>query len=285
MRISVRRFQPGAVFASFLGILDIKLGCELILLFGLINKVAGVYGLITVFVGGTFVQFLFYAYSFATLFAFLWALNVIKSETAQKTLLVAHLYVLDHAIVWIFHYIFMYDYWHKHHDGRPILNSPAQQDIYDLAKSRGEIEDLSGSEGRTEAENREVLATQIWNNEKNFALGVVFFGFLLKIYFILVIYSYAAHLRSATYHMLPLTRDVNPVSSAAATREAVVRASMDLDRASLDFDRGELAAAEAEVARFEAEEAAINAANANGRKSPRQNGRGKKARGSDDEWE
>lgn len=45
----------------------------------LINKVAGVYGLITVLVGGTFVQFLFYAYSVVTLFAFLWALGVIKS--------------------------------------------------------------------------------------------------------------------------------------------------------------------------------------------------------------
>lgn len=44
----------------------------------LINKVAGVYGLITVVVGGTFWQFTYYVYSFATLWAFLWALSIIK---------------------------------------------------------------------------------------------------------------------------------------------------------------------------------------------------------------
>lgn len=49
----------------------------------LINKVAGVYGLITVFVGGTFVQFLFYAYSIASLFAFGWALKVVKSVSEE----------------------------------------------------------------------------------------------------------------------------------------------------------------------------------------------------------
>lgn len=37
------------------------------------------YGLITIFVGGSFLQYLFYAYSIGTLFAFLWALNIIKS--------------------------------------------------------------------------------------------------------------------------------------------------------------------------------------------------------------
>lgn len=40
---------------------------------------AGVYGLITIFVGGSFVQLLFYAYSVVTLFAFLWALRIVKS--------------------------------------------------------------------------------------------------------------------------------------------------------------------------------------------------------------
>lgn len=42
------------------------------------------YGLITVLVGGTFVQFLFYAYSIASLFVFLWALNVVKSVSTRS---------------------------------------------------------------------------------------------------------------------------------------------------------------------------------------------------------
>lgn len=45
----------------------------------LINKVAGLYGLITIFVGGSFAQLLYYAYSVGTLFAFLWGLRVVKS--------------------------------------------------------------------------------------------------------------------------------------------------------------------------------------------------------------
>lgn len=48
------------------------------MLFGLINKVAGVYGLITVFIGANFSQYMFYAYSVVTLFAFMWGLGKIK---------------------------------------------------------------------------------------------------------------------------------------------------------------------------------------------------------------
>ena len=50
----------------------------------LINKVAGLYGLITIFVGGSFTQLTFYAYSTASLFAFLWALKTVKSVRNSK---------------------------------------------------------------------------------------------------------------------------------------------------------------------------------------------------------
>jgi hypothetical protein len=50
----------------------------------LINKVAGLYGLVTLFVGGSFTQLLFYAYSLATLFGFLWMLKIVKS-VSEKT--------------------------------------------------------------------------------------------------------------------------------------------------------------------------------------------------------
>jgi hypothetical protein len=45
----------------------------------LINKVAGIYGLVTLFVGGSFLQLSFYAYSCATLVAYIWALRIVKS--------------------------------------------------------------------------------------------------------------------------------------------------------------------------------------------------------------
>jgi hypothetical protein len=104
MRLNFRLGKPGAIFNSFLGVLDIKLGAEIVLLFGvsssspvqgtphkahflqLINKVAGLYGLITIFVGGSFTQLAFYAYSTASLFVLLWALKTVKSVSLAHTL-------------------------------------------------------------------------------------------------------------------------------------------------------------------------------------------------------
>lgn len=45
------------------------------------------YGLITLVVGGTFLQYGFYAYSIATLFAYLWALAVVKSVSLHTRLI------------------------------------------------------------------------------------------------------------------------------------------------------------------------------------------------------
>ncbi|KAL7421769.1 hypothetical protein Q5752_003540 [Cryptotrichosporon argae] len=208
MRLSFRKPQPDAVFSSFLGILDIKLGCEIVLLFGLINKVAGVYGLITIFVGGSFLQLLFYGYSIATLFAFQWALRVVKSESTSQSLLVAHLYTLDHAVQSLAHYLFFRHYWYAvPHDGRRVSNSQAQQDLIDLALSRGEIAqaETGGAGGVAMDELRAALAGEIWRQEKGYAVATLLFGWLIKLYFIFVLYSYAAHLRTSTYHALPTT--------------------------------------------------------------------------------
>ena len=43
----------------------------------MLNKIAGVYGVIAVFAGGTFAQISMYAYSIATLAVFLWGLKSI----------------------------------------------------------------------------------------------------------------------------------------------------------------------------------------------------------------
>lgn len=188
----------------------------------LINKVAGLYGLITIFVGGSFAQLLYYAYSVGTLFAFLWGLRVVKSvrallydgaakanneqESSVPTLLLSHLYSLDHIIVSLFHYIFYVHYWYTvPHDGRRTINSQAQQDLINLALSRGEITEPTGESGQSADELRTALAGEIWERERGFAVWTLLAGWILKIYFILVLYSYAAHLASSTYHTLPLT--------------------------------------------------------------------------------
>ncbi|ORX36828.1 Inositolphosphorylceramide synthase subunit Kei1-domain-containing protein [Kockovaella imperatae] len=206
MGLNLRRLRPEAVFDSFLGILDIKLGAEIILLFALINKVAGVYGFITIVVGGTFTQLAFYAYSIVTLFVLLWALKQVKAETSESTVLVAHLYTADHIVQSLFHYLFYYDYWYlQPHDGRRSINSRAQQDLIDLAVSRGEVSNPAGGGGDGQDGMRAALALEIWERERIFAIWTVILGFALKVYFIFVLYSYAAHLRSSTYHALPMT--------------------------------------------------------------------------------
>ncbi|KAK8864234.1 hypothetical protein IAR55_001480 [Kwoniella newhampshirensis] len=232
MKISVRRPRASEIFGSFLGLLDIKLGAEIILLFGLINKVAGLYGLITILVGGSFVQLLFYAYSTGTLFAFLWGLRVVKAETASPTLLLSHLYALDHLIVSVFHYIFFETYWYSvPHDGRRTINSQAQQDLIDLALSRGEIRQPTADQTEALDELRVALAGDIWEAEKGFAVWTLVAGWLLKIYFILILYSYAAHLASSTYHTLPLTARGKATQIAHPTTEDDLQAEIDLQKA------------------------------------------------------
>ncbi|GFZ44125.1 hypothetical protein JCM24511_01846 [Saitozyma sp. JCM 24511] len=234
MRLNLRSVRPNAVFSSFLGLLDIKLGAEIILLFGLINKVAGLYGLVTLIIGGSFTQLLFYAYSLATLFGFLWMLKVVKSETAAPTLLVSHLYTLDHLLLTLFHYLFFLHYWYSvPHDGRRTANSQAQQDLINLAASRGEIAvPTAGDEAEGIDDLRAALAGEIWQQEKGYAVGVLLFGWALKVYFILILYSYAAHLRSSTYHALPLTWRKRATVIAHPTTDEDLAAELEMEGAS-----------------------------------------------------
>ncbi|BEI89107.1 uncharacterized protein CcaverHIS019_0204690 [Cutaneotrichosporon cavernicola] len=246
MRLSLRRVQPGPVFSSFFGILDIKLGCEIILLFGLINKVAGVYGLITVFIGGSFAQIVFYAYSVLSLVGLQWGLKQVKAETSHKCLLVAHLYALDNVIQQVFHYAFFYNYWYiQKHEGQRDLHSQAQKDIFELAVSRGEVSASDANPSEAEAQIRAGQAMQIWNDEKGYALGVIFLGFLFKVYACMVLYSYAAHLRTNTYHSLPLTK------GAHAARDAITASR---SQNVIPIEEDEVALAEAEIARDRARE-------------------------------
>lgn len=76
----------------------------------------------------------------------------------------------------VFHYLFYYNYWYvQAHDGKRTINSQAQTDIVDLATSRHEVTPMEDDELRTQ------LALQIWNHEKGYALGLIVFGFLLKV--------------------------------------------------------------------------------------------------------
>lgn len=66
--------------ASFFGLIDLKTGVSIALLFALLNKVAGVYGLVAVLTGagGSFAQLSLYIYSVIALVALAWGLRAVK---------------------------------------------------------------------------------------------------------------------------------------------------------------------------------------------------------------
>ncbi|KAK0217727.1 Inositolphosphorylceramide synthase subunit Kei1-domain-containing protein [Armillaria fumosa] len=187
-------------FSSFLGLLDIKTGVVVALMFVLLNKVAGVYGLIAVVTGagGSFAQLSLYIYSVVALLAFGWALNAVKEEDPKHTLYFAHLYFADHVFSTSWTIFFAVTWWFQTpHDGSRQANSPAQTEIIDGAIMAGQP--LNEKE-RIEA------AMKIWNHEKGMAATVIALGWLSKIYFILLVYSYASHLRKGSYRLLSRSR-------------------------------------------------------------------------------
>ncbi|KAL7413676.1 Inositolphosphorylceramide synthase subunit Kei1-domain-containing protein [Mrakia frigida] len=219
MRISVLN-RP--LFNSFLGVMDIKQGAMLIVLFGLLNKVAGVYGLLgSLSAGGTIGQISYYIYSAASLAAFVLGLKAVSDEQTTKLFTFCHFYAVDHLLNTFYTLVFAIDWWcYVPHDGKHVANSDAQRDMVALAKSRGEI---GGEEISVEERTR--IAMQMWKKEKVFAIFVLVGCWVVKVYFILLLYSFVSHLRQNTYRALPLTTatpspSTPPTSARRSTKNA-----------------------------------------------------------------
>jgi len=186
--------------ASFLGLLDLKTGVTVALLFALLNKVAGVYGLIAVLTGagGSFAQLSMYIYSVVALVALAWGLRAVKDEDPKQTLYFAHLFFADHVLSTAWTVFFAVVWWvYTPHDGRRTVNSEAQAE---MAKGGN-----GGSHNMTD-EQRAEAAHMMWNDEKGTAAGIIIISWLIKIYFALLIYSYATHLRKGSYLSLRHSR-------------------------------------------------------------------------------
>ncbi|KAJ7576908.1 Inositolphosphorylceramide synthase subunit Kei1-domain-containing protein [Mycena floridula] len=184
-------------FASFCGLLDLKTGVTVALLFALLNKVAGVYGLIAVLTGagGSFAQLSLYLYSVAALAALVWGLRAVKEEDPKQTFYFAHLFFADHVVSTSWTVFFAVVWWFQTpHDGQRQVNSDAQRDIIRVAPK--DIHQYTPDE-------RRIAAMTIWDHEKGMAFAIILISWLSKIYFALLIYSYAAHLRKGSYHKLP----------------------------------------------------------------------------------
>ncbi|GAA6006845.1 Kei1p [Rhodotorula paludigena] len=207
------RAQP--LLDSFAG-MDLKLGATLISLFALLNKVAGAYGMLAVLLSGgaalsqPWGQLTMYIYSIVSLVGFIWGLQKISEENGPKTLYYAHLFAADHLIGTVYTAFFaVVWYMFVPHDGRRVANSDAQKAMMGGSQS---------GDGMDEAA-RTAAAMGVWKSERGFSATVLAIGWLLKIYFILVLYSYALHVRRGTYSSLPKSSH-NTIPSSKFTSNA-----------------------------------------------------------------
>ncbi|KAK2463638.1 hypothetical protein APHAL10511_004389 [Amanita phalloides] len=250
MRLMLRpqwRLWP---FASFLGLLDIKTGVTVALLFALVNKVAGVYGLIAVVTGagGSFAQLSLYIYSVLALIVLTWGLRTVNQEDPRKTSNFAHIFFADHLISTMWTIFFAIDWWvYQPHDGRRQANSPAQQWMIEMSHIANST--------LTPAE-REAAAMTIWRREKGTAAFVIIFSWFCRLYFVLLIYSYATHLRKGSFRSLPLSRSAATATSSIPSASALsgtydsALGLMDEDEEIEDFYRVPLGAATPKSAHY-----------------------------------
>ncbi|KAH7924309.1 DUF1753-domain-containing protein [Leucogyrophana mollusca] len=198
-------------FSSFLGVLDLKTGVTVALLFALFNKVAGVYGLIAVLTGagGSFAQLSLYIYSALGLVALGWGLKAIKEENPVHTLYFAHLFFVDHVLSTAWTAFFAVVWWlYIPHDGQRQSNSAAQDAIRQGAGVNHTMTDAQ----------RAAAADMIWQEEKGTAAMVIAVSWLSKIYFALLLYSYAVHLRKGSYNSIRHFRSSYTASPAGYDR-------------------------------------------------------------------
>ena len=211
MKLTLRQELRPRPFASMLGFLDLKTGVTLVVLFAVrkpiprfltpllilpqvLNKVAGIYGLMALLAGagGNAAQLTLYIYSALALIALAWgirAINEVRSlvpslfpsglnfrttqENPKYTLYFAHIFFADHVLNTIWTVYFTVHWWlYTPHDGRRNANSPAQQALID--GYIGEHQTMSEAE-------RTAAAERVWRAEKAQAIIIIILGWVIKV--------------------------------------------------------------------------------------------------------
>lgn len=138
--------------------------------------------------------------------------TVFVQENPQQTLYFAYVFFVDHILSTVWTVFFTILWWnYTSHDGQQISNSAAQEAI------RHGAPDIKHN--LTDAQ-RAAEANILWNEEKGTAMGVIVVSWLAKvrdypnytyyvlsfqteqIYFALLLYSYATHLRKGSYNSI-----------------------------------------------------------------------------------
>ncbi|KIM22828.1 hypothetical protein M408DRAFT_78379 [Serendipita vermifera MAFF 305830] len=203
--LSLRQDWSPQPLSSFLFVLDLKTGVQVALYFALLNKVAGTYGLLALFTGGSLAQLSLYLYSIAGLFAYIWALRAVLSENPGKSTITANIFLLDHIISTLSTAFFGVAWWvFTPHDGRRIINSAAQVELATGGAAVGHHPTVISEAQRT------LVASELWSQERAYAAAILILGWVIKGYFCVVLYSYAFHLRNNSYQSLPLSWSSKP---------------------------------------------------------------------------
>ncbi|CCM02557.1 uncharacterized protein FIBRA_04660 [Fibroporia radiculosa] len=208
MKLTLRpEWRPRPLSSAF-GFLDLKIAVTVVLLFAVLNKVAGVYGLVAVLTGagGSAAQLSLYIYSVLGLVALGWGIKAVSQENPKHSLYFAHIFFADHIISSAWLVFFAVVWWvYTPHDGRRQANSAAQEEM---------MNSTNGAHRNMTEEEREAAAMIIWSEEKGLATAVIVLGWVAKFYFAMLLYSYAIHLRKGSYRSLPCSR---PSPTLAAT--------------------------------------------------------------------
>jgi len=173
-----------ANLTSFFFILDLKVGCTIITLFALFNKIAGIYGIIAIFQGGTFSQVSLYLYSIFTIFVFLWAIQGISDEDTPRVMKFSHVFLADHMLssTWTLYFGLDWFLYMKHDGEKPKLNE-YQEGLMGLIE-RIESQYETGKNVHhqpLEGQARIDAAQSVWKGERGFSAGVLSLGWLIKV--------------------------------------------------------------------------------------------------------
>jgi len=122
-----------------------------------------------------------------------WGLKAVKEENPQYTLYFAHLFFVDHVFSTAWTYFFAVLWWvYTPHDGQRPANSAAQEAIRKGAGVNHTMTDVQLA----------AAANILWHEEKGTAAMVITISWLSKVYFALLLYSYAHHLRKGTFNSI-----------------------------------------------------------------------------------
>ncbi|KAG0141312.1 hypothetical protein CROQUDRAFT_663978 [Cronartium quercuum f. sp. fusiforme G11] len=200
--------RPPPLLKSFIGFFDIKQGVTFISLLALLNKVAGIYGILAVFTGVSLAQVSLYIYSIVTIGLVIYGLQACGEENARKTFIYANSFLIDHLISTIYTAIFGVSwYFDNPHDGRRVAHGDAQKNM------------MNPDAPELSPEARRNAAQAIWKEERGIATVILIGLWLIKLYFVLVVYSFAIHLRRGSYTSLPLSKPPSTIPTRSTRRQ------------------------------------------------------------------